>query len=342
MQNICSNPTDEQDNTLEKSTPADLSRPTREKSCELKRTRSCTNPHTQIHSQTDETHSPLVKLTRLPFIEDHITELKQLSCFVYSSKGRTCMSLQPGKEDVSDSFLRLEYGDNAADTPTPSISSYQASITPTHECALSRRHAKGQWEDNPAEDVNDVTLNGTSVEDLELEDPVCFYKQAWDFEEEGNDEFPMDLCSDAGEDEAFVCPVALKKLLSGQDEALLMDVSLDVCIHLTAQIVSYRITLVEECKQVSLLFFFFPCCIDKGEAFGPPQELCYQTLTLVYSTIEENHPEGTLQLLSDLLQPGYYLPKDITFHLLHGILLGPDRPYHLCLQAFHLLIRTQR
>lgn len=93
----------------------------------------------------------------------------------------------------------------------------------------------------------------------------------------------------------------------------------------------------------SFLFFCFSSlsCIDKGEAFGP-EELCYQALRLVYSTIEENHCEGTLQLLSDLLRPGYYLPKDITFHLLHDILLGPNCPYHLCLQAFHLLIRTQR
>lgn len=249
------------------------------------------------------------------------------------------MSLQPG-EDLSDLFLRLEHRDSAADTPTHSNSSYQASLTPTCECALSGRHSERQVEDNPAEDVKDVTLNGTNVEDLELEDPVCFYQQAWDFEEEGNDKVPVDLCSDAAEDKTFVCPVALKKLLSEQNEALLMDVSLDVCIPLTARIDSYRIALMKECKQVP--FLFFPSCIDKGEGLGPPVELCHQTLTLVYSTIEENHPEGTLQLLSDLLQPGYYLPNHITFHLLHDILLGPDRPYHLCLQAFHLLIRTQR
>lgn len=98
---------------------------------------------------------------------------------------------------------------------------------------------------------------------------------------------------------------------------------------------------MKECKQVPFLFFF-PSCTDKGEAFGPPEELCHQALRLVHSTIEENHTEGTLQLLSDLLQPGYYLPKDITLHLLRDILLGPDSPHHLCLQAFHLLIRTQR
>ncbi|KAG8004079.1 SUMO-interacting motif-containing protein 1, partial [Nibea albiflora] len=67
-----------------------------------------------------------------------------------------------------------------------------------------------------------------------------------------------------------------------------------------------------------------------------------QSLSLVYSTIDENYPEGTLQLLSDLLQPGYYPPRDISLHLLRGILLDPKCPYHLCVQAFNLLIRTQR
>ncbi|XP_015246414.1 PREDICTED: SUMO-interacting motif-containing protein 1 isoform X1 [Cyprinodon variegatus] len=70
--------------------------------------------------------------------------------------------------------------------------------------------------------------------------------------------------------------------------------------------------------------------------------LCRQKLSLVYSTIEENYPEGTLHLLSDLLQPGYYPPKDITTHLLRGILLDPHCPYHLCIQSFNLLMRTQR
>lgn len=233
MQKVWS-PIDKQDNTLERSTLADLFRPTRDKSFELKRTQSCTDPPTQIHTQTDEAHSPFVKLTRLPFIEDHVTKLKQSSCFVYSIKGHTCMFMQPN-QDLSDSFFRLEYRDNAADTTHHSNSSYQTSVTSTSERALSGRHSRGQLEDNLVEDVNDVMLNGTSVEDLELEDPVCFYQQAWDFEEEGNDEFSAELFSDAEKDTAFVCPVAFKKLMSGQDEALLMDISFNVCIYLTAQ-----------------------------------------------------------------------------------------------------------
>lgn len=75
---------------------------------------------------------------------------------------------------------------------------------------------------------------------------------------------------------------------------------------------------------------------------GAPVVLCQQSLSMVYTTIEEKLTEETLQLLSDLLQPGYYPPKHITTHLLHGILLDPQCPYHLCEQAFKLLMRIQR
>ncbi|XP_030001849.1 SUMO-interacting motif-containing protein 1 isoform X2 [Sphaeramia orbicularis] len=78
------------------------------------------------------------------------------------------------------------------------------------------------------------------------------------------------------------------------------------------------------------------------EEEGTPEMLCRRSLSLVYSTIDEKYPEGTLQILSDLLQPGYYPPKDITSHLLHDILLDTQCPHHLCVQAFNLLMRTQR
>ena len=65
-------------------------------------------------------------------------------------------------------------------------------------------------------------------------------------------------------------------------------------------------------------------------------------MSLVYSTMEENYPEGTLQLLSDLLQPRFFPPIDITTHLLRGILLDPQCPNFLCLEAYTLLMRTQR
>ena len=72
------------------------------------------------------------------------------------------------------------------------------------------------------------------------------------------------------------------------------------------------------------------------------QVLHSQSLRLVYSTIEESLPEGTVQLLSDLLQPGFYPPKDISTHLLRGLLLGHRCPLHLRVQAFELLMKTQR
>ncbi|CAL8355213.1 unnamed protein product [Merluccius merluccius] len=82
--------------------------------------------------------------------------------------------------------------------------------------------------------------------------------------------------------------------------------------------------------------------IDENEDGRAAQLLSGRSLRLVYTTMEESLPEGTVQLLSDLLQPGSYPPKDITTHLLRGILLGPRCPLHLCVQAFNLLMRTQR
>uniref|UniRef100_A0A4W5L4V6 Uncharacterized protein n=2 Tax=Hucho hucho TaxID=62062 RepID=A0A4W5L4V6_9TELE len=81
---------------------------------------------------------------------------------------------------------------------------------------------------------------------------------------------------------------------------------------------------------------------EEDNGFGDPEPLCRQSLSLVYSTMEENYPEGTLQLLSDLLQPRFFPPIDITAHLLRGILLDPQCPDFLCLEAYTLLMRTQR
>lgn len=77
---------------------------------------------------------------------------------------------------------------------------------------------------------------------------------------------------------------------------------------------------------------------DQGAAVALPN----QSLRMVYITIDENRTEGTLELLSDLLQPGFFPPTDITAHLVRGILLHPQSPYHFCVEAFRLLIRTQR
>ncbi|XP_036932325.1 SUMO-interacting motif-containing protein 1 isoform X2 [Acanthopagrus latus] len=155
-----------------------------------------------------------------------------------------------------------------------------------------------------AKEVDAGSGTGTYGGDLEFDIPLSSF--FWEEEgEEVNEEsrFDTDFRAASRDDRHFVCPVALRKIMSGPAQAL-----------------------IEE----------------ENEGFGTPEVLCRQSLSLVYSTIDENYPEGTLQLLSDLLQPGYYPPKDITFHLLRGILLDPQCPYHLCVQAFNLLIRTQR
>ncbi|XP_074505566.1 uncharacterized protein simc1 isoform X4 [Sebastes fasciatus] len=155
------------------------------------------------------------------------------------------------------------------------------------------------------EDMDDGSGTGTCRGDLGIDSPVSFlWQDGSDGDEVNKDSrFDMDFRAASREDRQYVCPVTLRKIMSGPAQAL----------------------LDEE---------------DKG--FGTPEVLCRQSLSLVYSTIDESYPEGTLQLLSDLLQPGYYPPRDITSHLLRGILLDPQCPYHLCVQAFNLLMRTQR
>ncbi|KAK2890959.1 hypothetical protein QQF64_007096 [Cirrhinus molitorella] len=81
---------------------------------------------------------------------------------------------------------------------------------------------------------------------------------------------------------------------------------------------------------------------EEDEHYGSAEPLCRQSLSLVYSTIEENYPEGTLQLLSDFIQPRYYPPVDITTHLLRGILLNPQSPDVFIVEAYNLLMKTQR
>lgn len=125
------------------------------------------------------------------------------------------------------------------------------------------------------------------------------------WEENGEEEKESSelYCTSATEDDKYyVCPVGLKNLMQGRADVL----------------------------------------TDEDESTRKPQMLCRQSLSLVYSTIDESDQEGTLQLLSDLLQPGYYPPKDITSHLLWGILLNPQSSHHICVQAFNLLMRTQR
>ncbi|XP_029368638.1 uncharacterized protein simc1 [Echeneis naucrates] len=155
------------------------------------------------------------------------------------------------------------------------------------------------------EDNDEGSGARTYREDAEIDSPLSFLWQEGSDAEEVNEErkFNDDFRAASQEDRHFVCPVTMRKLMSGPYQAL---------------------TDAED------------------EGFGTPEVLCRQSLSLVYSTIDENYSEGTLQLLSDLLQPSYYPPRDITTHLLRNILLDPQCPHHLCVQAYNLLMRTQR
>ncbi|KAM3612974.1 uncharacterized protein V6R79_018111 [Siganus canaliculatus] len=155
------------------------------------------------------------------------------------------------------------------------------------------------------EDMDDVPEMGMDEDDLELHlEPVSFSWQEDVDEDQLSEEsrFDVDRKGASGEDRHFVCPNALRKVMSGPAYSLR----------------------------------------DEDEESPHPTVLCNRSLSLVYITIDENYTEGTLQLLSDLLQPGYYPPRDITLHLLRSILLDPQCPYHQCVQAFNLLMRTQR
>lgn len=156
-----------------------------------------------------------------------------------------------------------------------------------------------------AENMDDRSEAGTYRVDLNIDSPMCVLWQEGSGEDEVNKEsrFDMDFRAASREDREFVCPAALNKIMSGPAQVLPNE---------------------------------------EHQGLGSPQVLCRKSLSLVYSTIDESYPEGTLQLLSDLLQPGYYPPRDITSHLLRGVLLDLQCPYHLCVQAFNLLMRTQR
>lgn len=154
------------------------------------------------------------------------------------------------------------------------------------------------------EDVEGGSGTGTYRGDLGIDSPVSLlWQEGSDGEVNEESRYDMDFRGASREDRHFVCPITLKKIMAGAAQ-----------------------TLIDE----------------EEERFETPEVLCRQSLSLVYITIDENYPESTLQLLSDLLEPGYYPPRDITSHLLHGILLDPQCPHHVCLHAFNLLMRTQR
>ncbi|CAK6956534.1 uncharacterized protein LOC128362953 [Scomber scombrus] len=153
------------------------------------------------------------------------------------------------------------------------------------------------------EDVDEGSRSGTYRGDLGIDSPVShLWQDGSDGEVNEESRYDRDFRGANREDRHYVCPIILRKM-AGATQSL---------------------------------------TDNEDEEFETPEVLCRQSLSLVYITIDENYPESTLQLLSDLLEPGYYPPKDIISHLLNGILLDPQCPRHLCQHAFNLLMRTQR
>ncbi|KAM8908492.1 SUMO-interacting motif-containing protein 1 isoform 2-T2 [Spinachia spinachia] len=197
---------------------------------------------------------------------------------------------------------------NFEDIQAESRSECQSEKVNTNEASNSSDSLHWSAPNEPLLSVSDEDRDngsgaGTYWGNLGSDSPV-FWQEDSDVEHVNEDDrFDKDFRVASRKDKQFVCPVTLRKIMSGPLQVLLDE---------------------------------------EGKGFGAPDVLCRQSLSLVYSTIDENYPEGTLQLLSDLLQPGHYPPRDITCHLLRGILLDPQCPHHLCVQAFNLLMRTQR
>lgn len=77
------------------------------------------------------------------------------------------------------------------------------------------------------EDMDEGPGAGSCSRDLENDDPVYLFWQDWSHEENVTEEssFDTDFRAASREDRDFVCPVALGKLMSGQTQALVRDIS---------------------------------------------------------------------------------------------------------------------
>ncbi|XP_026186615.1 uncharacterized protein simc1 [Mastacembelus armatus] len=236
-------------------------------------------------SNESKTHSPPTRLdVPVPFDHDYPSHSSNISQNPQNQVVVTPTSEYTPAENVSEWQVDEVTADRLSNSPD--FLRFSIPSEPESEC------------------MDERSVSGTYRGDLGVDSPVSFLWQE-DSDKEVNEEnrYDMSFRAASKEDRHFVCPVALRKIMSGSAHAL----------------------------------------IDaEDDGFGTPEVLCRQSLSLVYSTIDENYTEGTLQLLSDLLQPGYYPPKDITTHLLSGILLEQQCPHHLCVQAFNLLMRTQR
>ncbi|XP_028272886.1 SUMO-interacting motif-containing protein 1 [Parambassis ranga] len=175
--------------------------------------------------------------------------------------------------------------------------------SPSSPSLMGRVDSPPFFDHTSAEDMPEWQLETEEYRDLGVHSPSSLLWQEGSDKDDEESRSGTNLEAVSREDRHFVCPAAFKKIFS-------------------------------ETPQVAIE--------DNNEGFGTPELLCRQSLSLVYTTIEENLSEGTLQLLSDLLQPGFYPPRDITSHLLRGILLDPLCPNHICGKAFNLLMTAQR
>lgn len=240
------------------------------------------------------------------YLSDMIPSTSTSSSQNKTQKKAFCSTLEKLELENSESVQRLPSDHPSSHSPHcfKSDSVSYTSSTPVNHANQGGQSPKSDYTRN--ENIPDWQLETMSYgEDARGDSPMSI---AWEGESDREDineegRFFADFREVSRENRRYVCPITLKKLMAGQRQVL----------------------------------------IDKDNDTPKASEvLCRQSLSLVYSTIEENYPEGTLQLLSDLLQPGYYPPKDIINHLLRGILLDPHCPYHLSVQAFNLLLRTQR
>ncbi|XP_023127457.2 SUMO-interacting motif-containing protein 1 [Amphiprion ocellaris] len=207
-------------------------------------------------------------------------------------------------EDCTQMSLCFKQQNNNSERPDCTSDSRTTIASDASQMESSFNESPSPSEHIPTEGTPEwQSDNETYREDIGNDSPVFLWQGGSDGEDLNEESRSLDFRAVSSEDRLFVCPVTLKKLMAGSAQALTGE---------------------------------------DDELFETSVVLCRQSLSLVYSTIDENYTEGTLQLLSDLLQPGYYPPKDITSHLLRGILLDPKCSYHLCVQAFNLLMRTQR
>ncbi|XP_053318950.1 SUMO-interacting motif-containing protein 1 [Spea bombifrons] len=63
-------------------------------------------------------------------------------------------------------------------------------------------------------------------------------------------------------------------------------------------------------------------------------------MNIVYSTKEENFPQGTLHLLTQFVSSYYYPPKDILCHVIRSVLLGKEE-LSIKNEAYKLLMKVQ-